>query len=74
MLSHVCKIHEPEYNPIPSAIIAEGYATWTGAGDRGDMAMIAYGAGRFSLAYGNVDSANVLWPLIEWCLNIVKEK
>ena len=32
------------------------------------MAMIAYGAGRYALAFGNIDSARVLWPLIEWCL------
>lgn len=64
----------PGYNPIPSAIIAEGYATASVAGDRGDMAMIAYGAGRFSLAYGNADSARVLWPLIEWCLEYCKRK
>ncbi|MGN6399923.1 MAG: hypothetical protein ACTHMD_05690 [Flavisolibacter sp.] len=56
------------YKPIPSSIIAEGDDIWNGAGDRGDMAMIAYGAGRFALAYGNKDSAKVLWPLIEWCL------
>lgn len=64
----------PGYNPIPSAIIAEGDATASVAGDRGDMAMIAYGAGRFSLAYGNADSAKVLWPLIEWCLEYCKRK
>lgn len=38
------------------------------------MAMIAYGAGRFALAFGNVDSAKVLWPLIEWCLEYLKRK
>lgn len=64
----------PAYDPIPSSIIAEGDDTWHGAGDRGDMAMIAYGAGRFSLAYGNVDSAKVLWPLIQWCLEYCKRK
>jgi hypothetical protein len=64
----------PEYKPIPSSIIAEGDATWHGAGDRGDMAMIAYGAGRFALAYGNKDSAKVLWPLIEWCLEYLNRK
>ena len=57
-----------EYKPIPSSIIAEGDATWHGAKDRGDMAMIAYGAARYALTYGNRDSAKVLWPLIEWCL------
>lgn len=63
-----------EYNPIPSSIIAEGDATWHGAKDRGDMAMIAYGASRYALAYGNKDSAEVLWPLIEWCLEYLKRK
>ena len=42
----------PDYKPIPSSIIAEGTSFWNGAGDRGDMAMIAYGASRFALAYG----------------------
>ena len=68
------KYMNPEYKPIPSSIIAEGAATWNGAGDRGDMAMIAYGAGRYALAYGNMDSAKVLWPLIEWCLEYCKRK
>ncbi|MGE9312595.1 hypothetical protein ACLOAU_13185 [Niabella sp. CJ426] len=64
----------PEYRPIPSSIINEGKGIWQGAGDRGDMAMIAYGAGRFALANGNIDSAKVLWPLIEWCLEYCKRK
>jgi hypothetical protein len=63
-----------EYKPIPSSIIAEGDATWHGAKDRGDMAMIAYGAARYSLTYGNKDSAKVLWPLIEWCLEYSNRK
>jgi hypothetical protein len=64
----------PEYKPIPSSIIAEGDDTWHGAKDRGDMAMIAYGAGRYALANGNADSARVLWPLIEWCLEYLKRQ
>ncbi|HVG15675.1 MAG TPA: hypothetical protein VM935_11965 [Chitinophagaceae bacterium] len=64
----------PEYKPIPSSIIAEGDGVWQGAKDRGDMAMIAYGAGRYALAYGNKDSAKVLWPLIEWCLEYLSRK
>lgn len=64
----------PEYKPIPSSIINEGKGVWQGAGDRGDMAMIAYGAGRFALANGNADSAKVLWPLIEWCLEYCRRK
>lgn len=63
-----------EYKPIPSSIIAEGDATWHGAKDRGDMAMIAYGAARYALTYGNKDSAQVLWPLIEWCLEYENKK
>jgi len=58
----------PAYYPLPSSIVAEGDTTWAGAGDRGDQAMIAYGASRYALAYGNIDSAKVLWPLITWCL------
>lgn len=58
----------PEFNPLPSSIVAEGDTVWKGAGDRGDQAMIAYGAPRFALTYGKVDSAKVLWPLISWCL------
>lgn len=61
-----------EYKRIPSSIIDQGDGTWNGAKDRGDMAMIAYGAGRYALAYGNIDSAKVLWPLIEWCLEYLK--
>ncbi len=58
----------PEYNPLPSSIVAEGDAVWQGAGDRGDQAMIAYGASRFALTNGKADSAKALWPLISWCL------
>jgi hypothetical protein len=62
------------YKPIPSSIIAEGTSFWNGAGDRGDMAMIAYGAGRFALARGDRKTAEELWPLIEWCLEYCRRK
>jgi len=68
------KYMNSDYKPIPSSIIAEGDGVWQGAKDRGDMAMIAYGAGRYALANGNIDSARVLWPLIEWCLEYLKRK
>jgi len=68
------KYINPGYAPLPSSIIAEGEGTWSGAGDRGDAAMIAYGASRFALAYGNADTARKLWPLIEWCLEFCKRK
>ncbi|MFD0941114.1 glucosidase family protein [Pedobacter boryungensis] len=68
------KYMNPDYKPIPSSIVAEGDAVWKGAGDRGDQAMIAYGASRYALTYGNIDSAKVLWPLIEWCLEYSHRK
>ena len=68
------KYMNPEYKPIPSSIVAEGDAVWKGAGDRGDQAMIAYGASRYALAYGQPDSAKKLWPLITWCLEYSRQK
>ena len=68
------KYMNSEYKPIPSSIIAEGIGYWNGAGDRGDMAMIAYGAARFALAYGDRKTADELWPLIEWCLEYCNRK
>jgi hypothetical protein len=64
----------PEYKPIPSSIIAEGTDYWNGAGDRGDQAMIAYGASRFALALGDRKTAEEIWPLIEWCIEYSKRK
>ena len=71
---HFARYMNPEYKPIPSSIIAEGTGFWNGAGDRGDMAMIAYGASRFALAYGDRQTAAELWPLISWCLEYSKRK
>lgn len=64
----------PEYKPIPSSIIAEGTDIWNGAGDRGDGAMIAYGASRYALARGSKAEAEKLWPLIEWTLEYCKRQ
>ncbi|RYG34013.1 hypothetical protein EON81_16710 [bacterium] len=64
----------PEFKPIPSSIIAEGTDFWNGAGDRGDMAMIAYGASSYALARGDQGKAKKLWPLIEWCLDYLERK
>ena len=71
---HFARYMNPDYKPIPSSIIAEGTSFWNGAGDRGDMAMIAYGASRFALAYGDRKTAQELWPLIAWCLEYSKRK
>ncbi len=57
----------PSYKPIPSSIIAEGTGYWNGAGDRGDQAMIGYGASLFALTYADTAEANNLWKLIQWC-------
>lgn len=64
----------PEYKPIPSSIIAEGSDIWNGAGDRGDAAMIAYGASRFALSQGDSKIGEELWSLISWCLEYNKRK
>ena len=64
----------PDYKPLPSSIISEGVDVWQGAGDRGDQAMIAYGASRFALAYANRAVAKQLWPLIKWCFEYLERK
>ncbi len=64
----------PDFKPIPSSIIAEGSDFWDGAGDRGDQAMIAYGASRFALALGDKQVAQEIWPLIEWCIEFSVRK
>lgn len=47
-----------EWKPIPSSIVAEGLDIWNGVGDRGDAAMIAYGASRYLLAVQVVRKQN----------------
>ena len=71
---HFARFMNPEYKPIPSSIIAEGDDIWNGAGDRGDAAMIAYGASRYALTSGSVEESKELWPLIEWCLEYCDRK
>jgi hypothetical protein len=71
---HFARYMNDSYRPIPSSIIAEGTGFWNGAGDRGDMAMIAYGAGRFALAYGDPKVGEQLWPLLSWCLEYCRRK
>lgn len=71
---HFARFMNDAYEPIPSSIIAEGIDIWNGAGDRGDAAMIAYGASRYALARGDMAEAEQLWPLIEWCLEYCHRK
>ena len=71
---HYARFMNDEYSPIPSSIIAEGDDTWNSAGDRGDAAMLAYGASRYALARGDKAEAEELWPLVEWCLEYCRRK
>ena len=71
---HFARFMNDEWKPIPSSIIAEGIDIWNGAGDRGDAAIIAYGASRYALAKGSKQEAETLWPLIEWCLEYCRKK
>ncbi len=57
----------PEYQNIRYSFEMEGDAPISTL-DRGDAAMIAYGAAQFALASGDKEGARKLWPLIEWCL------
>ena len=72
--AHFARYMNREWKPVPSSIIAEGDSCWNGAGDRGDAAMIAYGAARYALARGSREEAEKLWPLIEWCLEFCRKK
>ncbi|MGV8092719.1 MAG: hypothetical protein AB2L24_12755 [Mangrovibacterium sp.] len=71
---HFARFMNNAYKSIPSSIIAEGIDTWNGVGDRGDAAMIAYGASRFALSQGDRKTAEELWPLIGWCLEYNRRK
>lgn len=71
---HFARFINDAYEPIPSSIIAEGTDIWNGAGDRGDAAMIAYGAARYALATGDFRQAEKLWPLITWCLEYCRRR
>lgn len=71
---HFARFMNDEWKPIPSSIVAEGLDIWNGVGDRGDAAMIAYGASRYALAYGNREVGEELWQLITWCLEYCKRK
>ncbi|MGX5690176.1 six-hairpin glycosidase-like protein [Arcticibacter tournemirensis] len=42
--------------------------------DRGDAAMIAYGATHFLLASGDREKANEIWPLVNWCLEYSRKR
>jgi hypothetical protein len=68
------KAMTPEYKAVPSSFEVEGTVAWSGAGDRGDAAMIAGGASRFALVRGDQKIAEELWPIVEWCLEFCRLK
>ena len=68
-ITHFSRYMNPDFQPIPSSIVAEGTDTWHGAGDRGDQAMLAFGVARFLLALGDRAEAERHWPLVAWCLD-----
>lgn len=72
--SHFARFINPEFKPLPSSIVAEGLDIWNGVGDRGDCAMVAYGASRYALASGDKNQAQQLLPLINWCLEFNQRK
>ncbi|MFC3197727.1 hypothetical protein ACFOET_08895 [Parapedobacter deserti] len=71
---HFARFMNSDFDPLPSSITSQGDTFWRGVGDRGDAAMVAYGATRFALALGNKTKAEELWPLIEWCLEYCRRK
>ncbi|MBO7120252.1 MAG: hypothetical protein J6W03_08040 [Bacteroidaceae bacterium] len=61
------RLINPEYKFVPWSIICGGDDVF-GPFDRGDAAMLAYGASRYCLERGDREIARQVWPLIEWCL------
>ncbi len=64
----------PNYEHVPSSLEVEGDYVMRRLGDRGDAAMIAYGASRFALARGDRSIAEQLWPEITWCLEYCRRQ
>ena len=67
------KLLNPEYKFLPWSIICGGDDVF-GPFDRGDAAMLAYGASRYCLERGDKEIAQEVWPLIEWCLEYCYRK
>lgn len=58
---------KPDYTRVFASFEMEGDLPCCSR-DRGDAAMIAYGASRYALALGNREIAESLWPIITWGL------
>ncbi len=67
------KLLNPDYKFVPWSIICGGDDVF-GPFDRGDAAMLAYGASRYCLERGDKEIAQEVWPLIEWCLEYCHRK
>lgn len=61
------------YRKLPSSIEVEGDMLFEPF-DRGDAAMIAWGASRFVLLTGDESIARDVWPLIDWCLEYCRRR
>ena len=61
------RVKPADYSNIQYAFEVEKLPPPSGL-DRGDAAMIAYGAAQYALATGDPSVASGHWPLIEWCL------
>lgn len=64
----------PQYDMLPSSFEVEGDVIYHAGGDRGDAAMVAYGASQFALASGKRKIGKELYPLVEWCLEYCRRK
>lgn len=64
----------PDFEMLPSSFEVEGDVRYHAGGDRGDAAMVAYGAARFALAHGDPKTGEELWPAVEWCLEYCRRK
>ena len=64
---------KPDYAPIWSSHEVEGDVPCCGK-DRGDAAMVAYGAARFALANGDETIARELWTSVVWCLEYCRRQ
>ncbi len=62
-----------DYRFVPWSIICGGNDSF-GMFDRGDAAMLAYGASRYCLERGDEEIARRVWPLIEWCLEYCRRR
>ncbi len=63
----------PDYHYMPWSIICGGSDTY-GPFDRGDQAMLAYGASRYCLERADRKVAEEVWPLVEWCLEYCRRR